>query len=54
MTWLSVTSAESGTPPTYRAWLYRDGKPLPATAGTVEVRLVRLGGVREWILFVYP
>ena len=44
---VELAIAESGTPPTYRAWLYRDGKPLPATAGTVEVRLVRLGGVRE-------
>ena len=44
---VELAIAESGTPPTWRAWLYRDGKPLPATAGTVEVRLVRLGGVRE-------
>lgn len=44
---VELAIAESGTPPTYQAWLYRDGKPLPATAGTVEVRLVRLGGVRE-------
>lgn len=44
---VELAIAESSTPPTYQAWLYRDGKPLPATAGTVEVRLVRLGGVRE-------
>ena len=44
---VELAIAESGTPPTWQAWLYRDGKPLPATAGTVEVRLVRLGGVRE-------
>ncbi|SDR13445.1 membrane fusion protein, cobalt-zinc-cadmium efflux system [Pseudoxanthomonas sp. CF385] len=44
---VELAIAESGTPPTYQAWLYREGKPLPATAGTVEVRLVRLGGVRE-------
>ena len=44
---VELAIAESGTPPTYQAWLYRDGKPLPASAGSVEVRLVRLGGVRE-------
>ncbi len=44
---VELAIAESGTPPTYQAWLYRDGKPLPATAGSVEVRLVRLGNVRE-------
>lgn len=49
---VELAIAESGTPPTYQAWLYRDGKPLPATAGTVEVRLVRLGGVREQHMLV--
>ena len=44
---VELAIAESGTPPIWQAWLYRDGRPLPATAGTVEVRLVRLGGVRE-------
>ena len=44
---VELAIAESGAPPTWQAWLYRDGRPLPATAGTVEVRLVRLGGVRE-------
>lgn len=39
--------AEDGTPPKFQAWLYRDGKPLPATAGSVEVRLKRLGGAAE-------
>ncbi|WP_347252808.1 efflux RND transporter periplasmic adaptor subunit [Dokdonella sp.] len=36
---------EDGVPPEYRAWLYRDGKPLPPDAGRVEVVLTRLGGV---------
>lgn len=36
---------EDGVPPEYRAWLYRDGKPLPPDAGSVEVVLTRLGGV---------
>lgn len=39
--------AEAGTPPKFQAWLYRDGKPLPPSAGTVEVKLQRLGGIAE-------
>jgi cobalt-zinc-cadmium efflux system membrane fusion protein len=35
---------EAGVPPEFRAWLYRDARPLPPTAGTVEVVLTRLGG----------
>jgi cobalt-zinc-cadmium efflux system membrane fusion protein len=38
---------EDGVPPEYRAWLYRDGRPLPPDAGRVEVTLTRLGGVIE-------
>ncbi|KRA51208.1 cation transporter [Pseudoxanthomonas sp. Root65] len=44
---VELAIAEAGTPPAYQAWLYRDGRPLPAKAGSVEVRLVRLGNVRE-------
>lgn len=44
---VELAIAEDGTPPTYQAWLYRDGKPLPATAGKVEVHLTRLGGINE-------
>lgn len=44
---VELAIAEEGTPPRYQAWLYRDGKPLPADAGTVEVRLKRLGNVAE-------
>ncbi len=44
---VELAIAEDGTPPTYQAWLYRDGKPLPATAGNVEVHLQRLGGANE-------
>jgi len=44
---VELAIAESGTPPTFQAWLYRDGKPLPATAGRVRVDLARLGGARE-------
>lgn len=44
---VELAIAEDGTPPKYQAWLYRDGKPLPATSGTVEVQLRRLGNVAE-------
>ena len=44
---VELAIAEDGTPPKYQAWLYREGKPLPASAGTVEVRLKRLGNVAE-------
>lgn len=38
---------EDGVPPEYRAWLYQDGKPLPPSAGSVEVVLTRLGGATD-------
>jgi cobalt-zinc-cadmium efflux system membrane fusion protein len=38
---------EEGVPPEYRAWLYKDGKPLPATAGELTVVLTRLGGITD-------
>ena len=44
---VELAIAEDGTLPKYQAWLYADGKPLPASAGTVEVRLKRLGGIAE-------
>ena len=44
---VELAIAETGRPPTYQAWLYRDGKPLPGNAGSVEVRLKRLGYVAE-------
>ena len=44
---VELTIAEDGTPPKYQAWLYRDGKPLAPSAGTVEVRLKRLGDIAE-------
>lgn len=44
---VELAIAEDGTPPKYQAWLYRSGQPLPPSAGTVEVRLARLGGVAE-------
>lgn len=39
--------AEDGTPPKFQAWLTRDGKPLPPSAGQMEVRLKRLGDIAE-------
>ncbi len=44
---VELTIAEDGTPPKYQAWLYEGDKPLPASAGTVEVRLKRLGNIAE-------
>lgn len=44
---VELAIAEEGTPPRYQAWLYRGSKPLPASAGTVEVRLQRLGNIAE-------
>ena len=44
---VELAIAEDGTPPKYQAWLYRDDKPLPPSAGAVEVRLKRLGNVAE-------
>ena len=44
---VELVIAETGRPPTYQAWLYRDGKPLPGDAGSVEVRLKRLGNIAE-------
>ncbi len=44
---VELAIAEDGTPPKYQAWLYKGDKPLPASAGTVEVRLKRLGNVAE-------
>lgn len=44
---VELAIAEDGAPPKYQAWLYEGDKPLPATAGTVEVRLKRLGNLAE-------
>ncbi len=44
---VELAIAESGTPPKFRAWVYHEGKLLPATEGKVEVKLQRLGNVAE-------
>ncbi|KFN52263.1 hypothetical protein N790_00405 [Arenimonas malthae CC-JY-1] len=38
---------EDGVPPEYRAWLYKDGEPLPPTAGELTVVLTRLGDITD-------
>lgn len=38
---------EDGVPPEYRAWIYRNGQPLPPSAATLEVVLTRLGGIND-------
>ncbi len=44
---IELRISEEGMPPKFQAWLYRDGKPLPPTAGSVDVALERLGGATE-------
>ncbi|SDR08416.1 efflux RND transporter periplasmic adaptor subunit [Pseudoxanthomonas sp. CF125] len=44
---VELAIAEDGTPPKYQAWMYERDKPLSASAGVVEVRLKRLGGIAE-------
>lgn len=44
---VELAIAEDGTPPKYQAWLYQGNKLLPATAGTLEVKLKRLGDIAE-------
>lgn len=44
---VELAIAEAGTPPKFQAWLYRNGKPLPANDGRIEVKLERLGDVAE-------
>lgn len=44
---VELAIAEDGTPPKFQAWLYQGDKLLPVNAGTVEVRLKRLGDVAE-------
>ncbi|MEO6226366.1 MAG: efflux RND transporter periplasmic adaptor subunit, partial [Thermomonas sp.] len=44
---VELAIAEDGTPPKYQAWLYKGDKPLPANAGTLEVKLKRLGDIAE-------
>jgi cobalt-zinc-cadmium efflux system membrane fusion protein len=44
---VELAIAEPGTPPKFRAWLYHDGKALAPSAGSVQVKLQRLGNVAE-------
>lgn len=43
---------EDGVPPEYRAWWYKDGEPLPPSAGELSVVLTRLGGATDTHAFV--
>src|SRR5690606_902107 len=36
---VELAIVEDGVPPEYRAWLYKDGEPLPPTAGELTVVL---------------
>lgn len=38
---------ETGIPPEFRAWLYRDGEPLDPSSGTLRVTVNRLGGASD-------
>jgi cobalt-zinc-cadmium efflux system membrane fusion protein len=44
---LELAIFEDGVPPEFRAWLYRDGKPVPMQAGELQVVLKRLGGITD-------
>lgn len=44
---LEMTIFESGVPPEFRVFLFRDGKPLPPDAGTVTITLGRLDGEKN-------
>lgn len=48
---LELAIYETGIPPEYRVWLYKDGKPLPPNAASVELELERLGGKRDQFTF---
>jgi cobalt-zinc-cadmium efflux system membrane fusion protein len=41
---LELQIFEDGVPPEYRVYLFRNDRPLPPTAATVDVELTRLGG----------
>ncbi len=42
---------ETGVPPEYRAWVSRDGKPVPLDKVDLQVELTRLGGDVDTISF---
>lgn len=46
-----VTIYESGVPPEFRLYLYRDGKPLPPSGAEATVELERLGQPMETVRF---
>ncbi len=48
---LELSIFESGVPPEYRAWVWRDGSPVPAGQVDLTVQLHRLGGRIDVIPF---
>ncbi len=48
---LEVTIHESGVPPEYRLYAYRDGRPLAPQQVTATIELQRLGGGRDRFRF---
>jgi cobalt-zinc-cadmium efflux system membrane fusion protein len=48
---VEMTIFEDGVPPEFRAYVYRDGKPVDPSTVTLEVDLVRLGDRVERVTF---
>jgi cobalt-zinc-cadmium efflux system membrane fusion protein len=48
---LELQIFEEGVPPEYHVYLFKDGKPLPPDAATVNVELSRLDGEVNRIAF---
>lgn len=48
---LELAIFERGVPPEYRAWARKDGQPVSSQAVSLEVELLRLGGVVDRIGF---
>ena len=48
---LELQIFEEGVPPEFHVYLFRDEKPLPPTAATVNVELSRLGGEVDRVAF---
>ncbi len=51
---LEMTIFETGVPPQYRIYPYRDGKPVDPSTVDLVVRLHRLGGVIDTFAFTPP
>lgn len=49
---LEVTILETGVPPQFRLYAYRNDAPLPAADVAARIELARLGGVKDTFTFV--